>query len=184
MMTKGMRGLSIVETMIVVSILIILSAVVMNMYINYNKFFKRQGTSLDMSNAAMNVAARIRSAVLQADAVESSHSFSGTTHTSSSTALVLKLPAVSVADDVIPGIYDYVAFYASGTAAYQKTDAGSGSARTTGTTQIASNVASLTFTYDGAPASATYVEFDFRTAATTSGIASNGHITQRTYVRN
>lgn len=179
-----LRGLSLIETLVTASLLVVLSGVLMLMYVNYVDFFERQSASIDMLNSASRLANRVHTGAAQALAIADSHSFSGTLYTSSATVLVLQLPAQDAAGDVVPSVYDYFAYYVSGTIAYELVDAGVGSVRNTGSTQLSSTIHTLTFTYETTPANSTWVELDLESETTTSPEVSTTHITGRSYLRN
>src|SRR4051812_1326355 len=94
-MRNTLRGMSLIETFVVVGIAVMLIGALVNMYLNYNKFYERQQREVDVTQSARRLANRVHTSVLQADAVVSSHAFSGTTYTTSSSTLVLELPAAN-----------------------------------------------------------------------------------------
>lgn len=177
-------GFSLIETLITAALLVVLSGVVMLMYVHYNAFFARQSASIDMLNTASRLANRVHTAVAQAIAIADSHTSSGTLYTSSSDTLVLQLPAQNASGDAVPAVYDYFVYYATGTMAYEIVDAGAGSVRRSGTTQLSSTVDSLTFTYESTPSISTWVELDFHAEATIRAETTATHITERSYLRN
>lgn len=147
----ALRGISLMETMVVIGIMSLLLIIITQIFaLNYDIFTKQSKRS-DNEVGAILAAKTISQMARGAEAVEASHTFNGTARTSSSTGLVLKIPAVDASNNVLAGVYDYIAFYRSSstpTNIMAVTEAGSGSARIAGTRLITAHNSVLTFRYN------------------------------------
>ena len=144
-------GISLMETMVVIGIMIVLLLIITQIFaLNYDIFAKQSKRS-DNEVGAILAAKTVSQMARGAEAVEASHVFSGTTRTSSSTAVVLKLPSVDASNAIITGSYDYVAFYRSAatpTKIMVDTEGAGGSARLSGTRLITAYNTTLIFRYN------------------------------------
>ena len=98
----------------------------------------------------------------------------GTTHTTSSSALVLKIPTVNSSGQIISGSYDTGVYRRNPSALlelYELTDAGFGSARFDGTHLIARFVTNLLFRYNNSDySSASTATVFLKTGTTVRGV--------------
>ena len=102
--------MSLLEAIVVMGIMaIVLFMVTEIMILNYT-IFERQSRRSDNETGAIIAAKTVSQMTRSAAAVESSHVFDSATHTSSST-LVLKLPAIDASDTILESTFDYIAFY-------------------------------------------------------------------------
>lgn len=183
--TGRQAGFTLIETLVTAAIVVILSWVLIGMYLNYTAFHARQGASLEMVLTAGQLANRLHMNAAQASTIADTHTFAGTAYTSSADTLVLQLPAVNASGDILPATYDYVAYYATGTIAYELIDANAGSIRLSGSKTLSTTVESLSFTYQASPSSSGWVEMDLQTeTASSSAATTTTHITERSYLRN
>jgi len=185
--TRASRGFTLTETLVVVAVSAILGAAITGIWIGYNNFFALEQTTVVVATSASRVVSVAEAAMLQASSVESSHTFtnSGTTLTSGTSTLVLKLPTVNSSGNVVSNSYDYIAIYASNTNAYEQIDAAAGSARVSGTTILSTALSALTFTYYANPitaATSTFIDVQTSTSLV-SGTASS-HLHETLYLRN
>jgi prepilin-type N-terminal cleavage/methylation domain-containing protein len=144
------RAFTLTETIVTVALTSIVMGALAQLYINFNALYVYQQTFVATTNAATSAMSALNASVLQADQVVASHVFSGTTITSGAGALVLELPSMNSSGNVITGVYDYIGFSTTTTTLYQRTDAGAGSARISGSKIVATRVDSITFAYDTA----------------------------------
>lgn len=144
------RAFTLTETIITIAMTAVIMMALANLYINFNSLYVYQQTFVATTNAARNAISAVNAAVLPADQVVSSHSFSGTVLTTSASVLVLELPSVSAAGDIVSGAHDYIGFYRSGTDLYERTEANASSARVTGIKRTAALVDSIAFSYNTA----------------------------------
>lgn len=141
------RAFTLIETVIVIALSITMMIALGLLIFTFNKISSYEQASSASSGSASAVMREIESLVVPAHAVLQTHTFSGSTRTSSSTALVLEVPSYDSSGNVIANTYDYAAFYVTGTNAYRLLEANASSKRVSGTKQLSSTVSALTFTY-------------------------------------
>lgn len=169
---KSDKGFTLVEAIITVALTAVLMLALANLFINFSSLYVHQQTFVATANAASGGIAALNAAILPASRVLGTHVFSDLTLTTGSDALILELPSVDGSGDTIPGAYDYIGFYLSGTDLYRRIDAHAASVRQSSTKRVAALVDSVAFSYDTADATqATRVSVDISTRlATKSGI--------------
>lgn len=142
------RGFSLVEAITVIGITALALAALANLFFIFNSVYGHQQAFIAAAGSASAAMNAFEAAVLPAEQVLSSRDFGGTVYASGTTVLVLELPAIDEDGAVIPGVKDYIAFYPSATTLYRLTEAGAGSARISGLTQLSTTLSSVAFTYD------------------------------------
>lgn len=142
------RAFTLIETIIVVAITALMMLALANLFNNFNVLYAYQQTFVASANNAGSALNAIGAAVLPADHVIASHTFSGQLRSSGATTLVVELPTINSSGVVIPNAFDYIAFYLSGTDLYRVTDPNVSSIRASGTKKVASLISSLSFSYD------------------------------------
>lgn len=178
------RGVTIVELLVVVAVFSVLMIVLVNFFVGYNNSFTYLTTSIDASQSTGLFINSASNAVRQAKQIVTSHVFSGTTYTTSATALVLELPSIN-ASGVVSGAYDYMTFYLSGTDIYWRTDANASSTRTSFTKKISTSVQSLAFTYNnGDVTQATKVDIAITVQKQVQNQTIQSSLHQQIYLRN
>ena len=139
------------ETVVVVGVMTIIMLVITQIFIlNYN-IFARQSKRAGNDTGAILAAQAISQLTRGASNVETSHAFNGTTRTSSSTALVLKMPSLDAGGNPIALSFDYVAVYRDATVTskiFIDTDADPASTRQDGTRLITDFNATMIFRYN------------------------------------
>jgi hypothetical protein len=179
------RAFTLMETVITIALSAVIMLAIANLYINFNSLYVYQQTFVATTNAASSAIQALNTAVLPADQVVASHSFGGTTITSSASTLVLEVPSISSTGDIIAGTHDYIAFYRTGTDLYQRTDAGAGSARSASTKRVAALVDATAFSYDTADITqATRVSADVTTRLNTKKGVVQTTLHGQFYLRN
>lgn len=179
------KGFTLIETIVAIGIASLLIGVLFLLFDNYNKVFKAQQTSARVLVSASQAGNELQNYARQASAVVSSYTFSGTTYTSNSTTLVMKMPAVDSSGSLITGEYDYVVFYTSSGKLYEKVSAYASSDRKTLTKQLSDTASSVTFTYNnGTPSSATQVDVDIIMSATEAHATASHELKQTLYLQN
>jgi Tfp pilus assembly protein PilW len=144
-------GVSLLETIVVVGVMSIIMLTITQIFIlNYN-IYSRQSKRAGNDTGAILTAQAISQLTRGASNVETSHVFNGTTRSSSSSTLVLKMPALDVNGVPIPMTYDYVAIYRDATVTtkiFIDTDADPASFRKDGTRLITDYNATMIFRYN------------------------------------
>lgn len=167
--------MTLIEVLITVGLLAAIVAVLGAFFARFDGLYRFQTAVRDTAGSASAAARAIDAAARAADAVAVSHAFSGVARASSTSTLVLELPSINAAGDVIVGAYDYAAFYASSTALYEALDANASSSRASSTSMLSNALASLSFSYNAANiTTATSVSAVISTASSfVSGTASS-----------
>lgn len=139
------------EGMTVIGIMAIILVMVSQIFAVSYDIFVKQTARTDNETGAVLAARTISELARGAAAVEANRTINGTSYTSSSAALVLKLPTIDASNNVIAASYDYVAVYRhpSETAKiFSDTDAAVGSKRVDGQKLVTGNNVTLTFRYN------------------------------------
>lgn len=144
---KSGTGFTLVETIIIIALSVTMMIALGLLVFTFNKISSYEQASAQSSGSASAIMREIESLAFPAHAVLQTHTFSGSTRTSSSTVLVLEIPSVDSSGDVIASTYDYAAFYVTGTNAYRLLEANASSKRVSSTKQLSSTVSALTFAY-------------------------------------
>ena len=145
------RGITLIETMIGLAISALLVVILSYCLVIVLRLNEAQKTVSALTSSTDRGIYRISSSIQQSSQILSSAVISGTTHTTSSSALVLKIPAVNSSGQIISGSYDTVLYRRnpSDLSELQEiTDAETGSARFDGTHLIARFVTNLLFRYN------------------------------------
>lgn len=180
-----MRGLTLVETVVVLGIFLAITAILAVFFLRFNSFFGYQSAVRDTAGSANTALDQMHTALLQATRVAASHTFSGTAYTSGTNVLVLQIPSIDASGNIIVGANDYEAFYATGAALYHTIDANPSSSRVSRTQKISSTVSTLSFTYDSADFSnVTTVTALLNTSENNSHTTATGHGTITVRLRN
>lgn len=167
--------MTLIEVLVTLGLLAAIVAVLGAFFARFDGLYRFQTAVRDTAGSASAAARAVDVAVRAADAVAASHAFSGVARSSSADTLVLELPSVNAAGDIVGGAYDYAAFYASGTALYEALDANASSSRASSTNELSDALASLSFSYSAADLiTATSVSAVISTTASfVSGTASS-----------
>lgn len=182
---RATAGFTIVETLIVVVIVTLIGAAMLELFISYDTVLSNQSAAVEADTSATAIVNAVRDAVLQADAIVSSHTFSGTLVTTGSAALVVRLPAVDSAGTIVANTYDYYGFYASGKDAHLAVDADAASDRTDVSKRLSTVLSSMTFTYPAGDATqATSTTVDVVTSAGVGQATQTRHLVEQVYLRN
>jgi hypothetical protein len=147
---KSNRGLTLVETLMVIALFTAGMAVLASMYYDFNTLYGVQQTITDTALSTGQIVNEVENLTVPADSVISSHTFSAGSYASSASTLVLEIPSVDSSGVVISGKYDYAVMYRSGTNVYRLLETDASSARGAGTKLLGSSITALSFTYDNA----------------------------------
>ncbi len=108
---NNLIGLSLMEAMAVIGIMMVVLLIVIQIFILNYQIFSSQTKKVDNEAGAIIAAKTVSQMTRGAISIEPSRVFGSNTITSSSTALVLKLPSVDVDNNILVNTFDYVAFY-------------------------------------------------------------------------
>lgn len=164
-------GFTLIETLLVLLMMGIGIVVLTNMFISHNRLYRSQSAELDITSSVRSVLDDIDNNVRPAHRTLGSYG----AYTASSTTLILQVQAVDPSDILISNTWDYVVYHISGTSLIREIIADPSSSRVSSTRTLASNVSSITFTYNNA-------NYDLVTQVTTSlTSAESTGIQNRTY---
>lgn len=145
------RGITLIETMIGLAISALLVVILSYCLIIVLRLNEAQKTISALTTSTDRGIYRISSSIQQSSQILTSAVISGTTYTTSSTVLVLKIPTVNSSGQIISGSYDTIVYRRnpSDLSELQEiTDAEAGSQRFDGTHLIARFVTNLLFRYN------------------------------------
>src|SRR3989344_4012331 len=182
---KLTKGITLIELLIGLAIFAILILFLANFFVSYYDSFNNLQASNSVSESTGIFINSISNAIRQADSIVSSRVFSGTTYTSNSTTIFLEIPSIDASSNVILGTYDYMVFYLDSSNIYWLVDSNASSSRKSGYQLIASNISSLSFTYDDPiVTSATKVDITITAQKLVKGKTFQSSLTQQVYLRN
>lgn len=179
------RGFTLLESVIVIGVSAMALIALTNLFLIFNAMYGYQQAFIataGSSGAAINA---FEAAILPADQVLASHSFSGTVYSSSATVLVLELPAIDSSGNTLPSAKDYIVFYVSSANLYRLMQADASSARISGLKKLSTTLSSLSFTYDNSDfTKVTNVIADIQTQAQFKQQTVQSHLREKVYLRN
>lgn len=179
------KGFTLIETFIVIGISVVALIALVNLFLVFNSVYGYQQAFMAAAGSASTATNAVEAAVLPANQVLASHSFSGTTYASGAATLVLELPATDSSGNIIAGVKDYIVFYASGATLYRLTEAGAGSVRISELKKLSTTLQSISFTYNDPDFTKVIsVTTDIATQAQFKQQAVQGHLTEQLYLRN
>ena len=168
------RGITLIETMIGLAISALLVVILSYCLVIVLRLNEAQKTISALTSSTDRGIYRISSSIQQSSQILSSAVISGTTFTTSSSVLVLKIPTVNSSGQIISGSYDTVVYRRnpSDLSELQEiTDAEAGSARFDGTHLIARFVTNLLFRYNNSDySSASTATVFLKTGTTVRGV--------------
>ena len=168
------RGITLIETMIGLAISALLVVILSYCLVIVLRLNEAQKTISALTSSTDRGIYRISSNIQQSSQILSSAVISGTTYTTSSSVLVLKIPTVNSSGQIISGSYDTVVYRRnpSDLSELQEiTDAETGSTRFDGTHIIARFVTNLLFRYNNSNySSASTATVFLKTGATVRGV--------------
>lgn len=179
------RAFTLTETLIVVGILGLISGAVVTMFLNYSSVYQRENSGVSVTQSASRTITLISTTIAQSSGVIASRTINGVAYVTSSTTLIVQLPAASTNGDIIQGGFDYTVFHASGTVMTESTETYSGSYRSPGTYTLTTSLSNVTFTYDNPIASLVEnIGVLVHTKATTRTGVKETHVYRETHMRN
>jgi len=117
---------------------------VTNLFIGQNRIYKVETAELNITGDSRTSLDDIDNFVRQTTRVLASYS----TYVGGPQVLILQIQAINSSNQLLPGVYDYVVYYLSGTNLLRQIFPNVASARPAIIKKLASNVNSLNFTYD------------------------------------
>lgn len=176
---------TLIELIIALALFSIMLMALIRFFISYNTSYGFERVQVSTSYTARVLMDEITSAVLPADQVLTSHTFSGVSRASGASVLVVELPSIDNTGAVIDGAYDYIGFYTDGTKVYQAIDANAASSRTSRVRLLSDTVQSLTFSYDDISfPNVSTVTVDIVTSGSYKSQTTQTHLHEQVYPRN
>lgn len=142
------RGITLAELMIGIAILVIVGAVVYNVYLVVLSFSNSEQIRIQVDLSASRILSTVDSTLRQAKEVKDSHSFGGTMRTSGDTVLVFTLPSTLAGGGISPDNVDYAVLYVEDAMLKYQVDPDPTSQRATSTTSVADRVKDVIFRYN------------------------------------
>jgi len=105
------RGFSIIEISIAVIIISILSIIIAKIFIAHSDLSSREQTSWEIQFNNSLAQTKIKDSILEATKVMMTKTINATSYTSGANTLILELPSIDTAGDIISEKYDYTVFY-------------------------------------------------------------------------
>ncbi|MBI2017861.1 hypothetical protein HYS92_02315 [Candidatus Daviesbacteria bacterium] len=141
-------GFTLAETLVVVSIIIVAGLLLMGVVVNFTGISVTQSSKVSQGVNVNDSFMKIREAVKSASAIASSYPESGSPiYTSSSTQLVLKLPAIDSSGNIIEASFDYFVFVVESSSLLFKIFPNAFSSRTAQNQVLTTALDSLLFQY-------------------------------------
>lgn len=148
-------GMTLVETMVAIGVMTVILVVVSQVFAVNEDVLVKQLARIDNDNGAIFALKRLGELSRGATSVMTDQTINGTYYASSSTTLVLKLPAVDGSGNILADVFDYIAVYRdplATTKIYTDTWPGSGSMRVSGKKLLTAYNSTMTFSYNRAAA--------------------------------
>jgi len=147
---KKKSGFTLLETVIALSIFVIIALVVTSAFISHYRLYNFSAVQNDLKSQSFTVLDRISRVANESSTIAASHAFGSLALTSTSTTIIFQLPAKDISDNIIGGVYDYIAFKKSPTSTilYEYIDGGAGSIRKTSGKTLSLFVSNVIFRYN------------------------------------
>lgn len=182
------RGATIIEGLTVIGIMMVVLMIVNQIFVSGYGLFVKQSARTDVENGVVLAARAIAETTRGATEVEVSSVINGTTYTTGTNVLVLKVPSIDSSDNVIAANYDHIAVYRDATdttAIKTDTQISGASQRPSGKKIITKYNSILAFRYnDPTPADATRVQVYLRNALTTRSTTVTAKAWTAIFLRN
>lgn len=179
------KGFTLGETLVVIGLLGLVILALGQVLIGFYQSFDEQRANLAVISGASLMANQLRDAVLESSQILVSHDFSGQVYTTSSAVLVLEMPSIDAAGNILAGQKDYVVFYAGSNFLYQLTEAAPASSRKSSLRGLSSEFSSWSLTYNNADVKlATKVSADINFQSQSGKQVFQYHLHQDDYLRN
>jgi len=152
------RGVTIIETVIVLSIFAIIIIVILGLYISHCNLYRMENSASVIKMQKTVFVKTFRETAEASNAIVAEKTIGTVAYTSSSSTIIFKMPAIDENKNTISGIFDYAVFYKTGSDFYIETDADSTSQRKDLKRKISDKMDSIAFRYSSeTPSLASYV---------------------------
>lgn len=152
------RGVTIIETVVVLSIFAVASIVIGSLYIGHSRLYSAENGAANVKMQKSIFIKNIMEAAESASGIAAARSFGGIARASSSSTVILELPAVDANGNILPEKFDYEVFYREGNKVFAETSADAASSRKNLKRRLSDTAKNLIFQYNSAlPQDATVV---------------------------
>jgi|GEM_PF-1666894 len=183
----SLAGFTLLEVIIALSIFVIIALIIASAFVSHYRLYNFSAVQSDLKSQSISILDRISRVANESSAIAASHAFGSLTLTSTSTTIVFQLPAKDASDNIISGVYDYIAFKKSPTSTilYEYIDGGAGSIRKTSGKTLSLFVSNVIFRYNSSVASnSTNAEALLTLVKTLSGAEKTYTNSTTVYLRN
>lgn len=142
------RGMSLVESITVVALVSLLSLILMDIFIAHGRIFNLSSANSDFELQAAEAMEAVGKDIRVADKTLAAKTINSESFTASSGTLILEMPSIDPAGQVVSGKYDYAAIYLSGNKIFLSQEADAASSRPTSKRSLSDSVSSLQFVCD------------------------------------
>jgi type II secretory pathway pseudopilin PulG len=142
------KGMSILESVVVVGLVALLSAVLMDIFIAHGRIFNLSSANSDFGLQAAEAMEAVGKNIRVADKTLAARTINSENFTAASDTLIVEIPSVDSSGQVISGKYDYAAVYFSGGKIFLSQQADTASSRPTSKRSLSDSVSSLRFICD------------------------------------
>ncbi len=173
MIKESEKGFSLLEIVTLVGILALLFVIMMEVFINYGRIVNRDTQKAIIHSQYSFIADEIGENLRMAAAILPSRNMNGTTYSSGSDAIVIKIPSIDANGSVIEDTWDYAVFYidsAETNKLFYGLQPDPLSSRPAANRLLSDKISFFKFTYNNsAPEDADSVALQMRIAKTVSG---------------
>ncbi len=144
-------GFTLVELLVVVALFAILVILIVGIFLSNSRFYETQTGEVRAINATREAADRLNEYTRGAIEFVSSYVYNSVNYTSGTGTVILKLPSLDAAKNVIANTYDYVIFGANPNASNRLeliVDPHPSSIRLPRVLQVSDKLTAVNFTYD------------------------------------
>lgn len=178
-------GFTLVEVVVMIFITALIMLGMLTLFDWHNRVYYLEQAEVQATGSARTVMNHLDEYVGLSHRVVANHTFSGITYSSGPGTIVLEVPSINNANEVIADTYDYVAYYATGSQLYEIVEANPSSSRGSSTKQLSTTVNSISYTYNNADfAQVKLVTVDLRNRALAHNSPVNVHLNQAIFLHN
>ncbi len=141
------KGTSLLEIIIVTAIVSVLGLLLAVILVNTNSIFHTESAKVSQGLGLNDALLNVRQNIKLSDSIAAGYPINTPTYSSSSTQLVLKIPAIDSSKNIITNTYDYIIYLVESGKFKEKVFPDSLSHRNTMDQILVSNVSSLDFQY-------------------------------------
>lgn len=179
------RAFTLVETVIVVSLLALMMVAIGLVIFMLNKTSSYNSAESQSSGSASAVLRDMESLIVQADAVVQTHTFSGTSYVSSATTTIVEIPSIDTSGAIIANSYDYAVFYLATTSVYRILAPAALSSRSSEMEVLSTTVSTFSLTYNDPDFTKVFkVTVDLQTSSRVKQYTLTDHRREQLILRN